>query len=126
MNRSIQETLEPWVGTLINFPRTELKRIKDELLGKYLPKLEVMDTIECQTNPYGVDEIKASSIVSKRGHKLLKDKQDELMRRSSNPPENNALREAVEGRLVAGMSLFLQSNAKKRLSKNLYDSTTKA
>ena len=44
------------------------------------------DTIECQTNSYGVDEIKAIR-------------------------KNNALREAVEGRLVAGMKSFVLAKA---------------
>ena len=70
------------------------------------------DTIECQTNPYGVDEIKASSCRVKRGHKLLKDKQDELMRQFIELiRKNNALREAVEGRLVAGMKSFVLAKA---------------
>lgn len=45
---------------------------------------------------------------STRGHKLLKDKQDELMRRFIDLiRENNALRRNVEKRLINGMQAFV-------------------
>ena len=39
-NRSIQETLDLGWELLSILPRTELKRIKDELLDEFLPKGE--------------------------------------------------------------------------------------
>ncbi len=57
-------------------------------------------------------KLKHRLVVSKRGHKLLKDKQDELMRQFIELiRKNNALREAVEGRLVAGMKGFVPAKA---------------
>ena len=57
-------------------------------------------------------KLKHRLVVSKRGHKLLKDKQDELMRQFIELiRKNNALREAVEGRLVAGMKSFVLAKA---------------
>lgn len=45
---------------------------------------------------------------STRGHKLLKDKQDELMRRFIDLiRENNTLRRNVEKRLISGMQSFV-------------------
>ena len=53
-------------------------------------------------------KLKHRLVVSKRGHKLLKDKQDELMRQFIELiRKNNALREAIENRLVAGMKSFV-------------------
>lgn len=47
---------------------------------------------------------------SVRGHKLLKDKQDELMRRFIDLiRENNALRRRVEEQLIAGMKSFVMA-----------------
>ena len=57
-------------------------------------------------------KLKHRLVVSKRGHKLLKDKQDELMRQFIELiRKNNALREAVEGRLVEGMKSFVLAKA---------------
>ena len=57
-------------------------------------------------------KLKHRLVVSKRGHKLLKDKQDELMRQFIELiRKNNALREAVENRLVAGMKSFVLAKA---------------
>jgi len=57
-------------------------------------------------------KLKHRLVVSKRGHKLLKDKQDELMRQFIELiRKNNALREAVETRLVEGMKSFVLAKA---------------
>ena len=61
-NRSIQETLDLGWELLSILPRTELKRIRDELLDEFLPKGVIpLATIERQTNSYGIDKIKTSS-----------------------------------------------------------------
>lgn len=52
--------------------------------------------------------LKSRLAVSVRGHKLLKDKQDELMRQFIELiRKNNELRAQVEGRLIAGMKNFV-------------------
>lgn len=55
-----------------------------------------------------LSKLKQRLVVSKRGHKLLKDKQDELMRQFIELiRKNNTLREDVEHKLVLGMRSFV-------------------
>ena len=61
-NRSIQETLDLGWELLSILPRTELKRIKDELLDEFFRKgSDSLARFERQTNSYGIDKIKTSS-----------------------------------------------------------------
>lgn len=56
--------------------------------------------------------LKQRLVVAKRGHKLLKDKQDELMRRFIELiRKNDTLRTSVEERLVSGMKSFVLAKA---------------
>ena len=53
-------------------------------------------------------ELKAQLVKSKRGHKLLKDKQDELMRRFIDLiSENRRLRKEVEQEMGSAFAAFL-------------------
>ena len=65
-------------------PRSELKRIKDKFLDEfYEDKGKEVDGYECETcesYPYGADQAEEKADHCRRGHKLLKDKRDELMR----------------------------------------------
>ena len=55
-----------------------------------------------------LSNLKARLVLSTRGHKLLKDKQDELMRQFINLiRENNILRDEVEKELTASMRSFV-------------------
>ena len=55
-----------------------------------------------------LSNLKSSLVLSTRGHKLLKDKQDELMRQFINLiRENNILRDEVEKELTASMRSFV-------------------
>ena len=59
-----------------------------------------------------LSKLKQRLIVSVRGHKLLKDKQDELMRQFIELiRKNNELRDQVEKRLTAGMKSFVLAKA---------------
>lgn len=59
-----------------------------------------------------LSKLKQRLVVSKRGHKLLKDKQDELMRQFIELiRKNNELRDSVEERLIAGMKSFVLAKA---------------
>ena len=59
-----------------------------------------------------LSELKARLKTSSRGHKLLKDKQDELMRQFIDMiKENKALREKVEEKLQNSFSDFLMASA---------------
>ena len=59
-----------------------------------------------------LSELKARLTTSSRGHKLLKDKQDELMRQFIEMiKENKALREKVEAKLQNSFSDFLMASA---------------
>ncbi len=59
-----------------------------------------------------LSKLKQRLVVSKRGHKLLKDKQDELMRQFIELiRQNNELRDSVEERLIAGMKSFVLAKA---------------
>lgn len=59
-----------------------------------------------------LSELKARLKTSSRGHKLLKDKQDELMRQFIEMiKENKALREKVEAKLQNSFSDFLMASA---------------
>ncbi|RLK64037.1 V-type ATP synthase subunit D [Atopobacter sp. AH10] len=59
-----------------------------------------------------LQKLKARLQISTRGHKLLKDKQDELMRQFIELiRQNNSLRKAVEGRLIQGMQAFVLARA---------------
>ena len=55
-NRTIQETLDLGWELLSILPRTELKRIKDEMLDEFLPKGEwfLNGEIKCKTNKNGI------------------------------------------------------------------------
>lgn len=54
-----------------------------------------------------LSNLKSRLVLSTRGHKLLKDKQDELMRQFINLiRENNILRDEVEKELTASMRLL--------------------
>ena len=55
-----------------------------------------------------LSNLKSRLVLSTRGHKLLKDKQDELMRQFINLiRENNILRDEVEKELTASMRSFV-------------------
>ena len=55
-----------------------------------------------------LSNLKGRLKTAKRGHKLLKDKRDELMRRFIDLiRENNQLRQHVEGKLIEGMQNFV-------------------
>ena len=59
-----------------------------------------------------LSKLKQRLTVSVRGHKLLKDKQDELMRQFIELiRKNNELRDQVEKRLTAGMKSFVLAKA---------------
>lgn len=59
-----------------------------------------------------LQKLKARLQISTRGHKLLKDKQDELMRQFIELiRQNNILRQAVEKRLIQGMQAFVLARA---------------
>ena len=59
-----------------------------------------------------LSKLKQRLTVSVRGHKLLKDKQDELMRQFIELiRKNNELRDQVENRLTAGMKSFVLAKA---------------
>jgi V/A-type H+-transporting ATPase subunit D len=59
-----------------------------------------------------LNKLKKRLTTASRGHKLLKDKQDELMRQFILLiRKNNALREKVEGQLVSSMRNFAVANA---------------
>ena len=57
-------------------------------------------------------KLKRRLVTAKRGHKLLKDKQDELMRRFIDMiKKNNEIRKAVEEELTASLKDFLMARA---------------
>ncbi|WP_025728038.1 V-type ATP synthase subunit D [Atopobacter phocae] len=59
-----------------------------------------------------LQKLKARLKVSTRGHKLLKDKQDELMRQFIDLiRQNNELRQTVEQKLLKGMQSFVLAKA---------------
>jgi len=63
-------------------------------------------------NRMELSKLKKRLVTAARGHKLLKDKQDELMRRFIDlVRHNNALRKAVEEELIAAYKNFLLASA---------------
>ena len=107
-NRSIEETLDIGWKLLRILPRSELKRISDELLDEYYDKKypgaltsrkEEPFLARLNVNPTRMEltNLKRKLTTARRGHKLLKDKQDELMRRFLDlVRENKELRRKVE------------------------------
>ncbi len=101
-NRDIEDTLAIGWKLLSILPRCELKRIDDEYLDQYYGKggIRVANT---QVNPTRMEltRLKKKLVTAMRGHKLLKDKRDELMRQFLDMVrENKALREEVETALT--------------------------
>ena len=105
-NRSIEETLNLGWKLLKILPKTELKRIRDEYLEKYMAKLNVNPT------RMELSKLKKRLSTAARGHKLLKDKQDELMRQFINLVKyNNELRKSVEAELEGSFKDFVMASA---------------
>ena len=107
-NRSIEETLDIGWKLLRILPRSELKRISDELLDEYYDKKKPGALTSRKEGPFlarlnvnptrmELTNLKRKLTTARRGHKLLKDKQDELMRRFLDlVRENKELRRKVE------------------------------
>ncbi|MDR1066885.1 MAG: V-type ATP synthase subunit D [Clostridiales bacterium] len=71
-----------------------------------------MARLNVNPNRMELNRLKARLTTAKRGHKLLKDKQDELMRRFIEfVKENNRLRRAVEAELLSAYQDFLLAAA---------------
>ena len=112
-NRSIEETLDLGWELLAMLPKVELKRISDALLEAFYHK-ERMQMSRQTVNPTRMELSRLSKqlTTAKRGHKLLKDKQDELMRQFIELiKQNNLLRKEVETQLHRAMKAFRLANA---------------
>ena len=112
-NRSIEETLDLGWELLAMLPKVELKRISDALLEEFYHK-ERMQMSRQTVNPTRMELSRLSKqlTTAKRGHKLLKDKQDELMRQFIELiKQNNLLRKEVETQLHRAMKAFRLANA---------------
>jgi len=71
-----------------------------------------MARLNVNPNRMEMSKLKARMITSKRGHKLLKDKQDELMRQFIDlVRRNNKLRKEVEAELVSAYQEFMLVSA---------------
>ena len=107
-NRSIEETLDLGWKLLSLLPRSELKRIRDDMLDKYLPEgVVIMAVMNVNPTRMELTRLKTRLKTATRGHKLLKDKRDEMMRRFVILVRENAqLRESVEQRLQKAMGEF--------------------
>ncbi len=81
-NRSIEQTLTLGWQLLGLLPKEELKRIKPEMIERYYPDKEVRHGAE-NGEPYtdGTGAAQTAAADGPAGHKLLKDKRDEMMRR---------------------------------------------
>ena len=104
-NRDIEETLDIGWKLLCILPRSELKRIDDEYPGSSITanssvrRRGDVPMATTQVNPTRMEltRLKKKLATAMRGHKLLKDKRDELMRQFLDlVRENMALRQKVE------------------------------
>ena len=107
-DRSITETLDLGWELLRLLPREELKRIKGDMVDKYLPKAG--KTI----NPTRMEltRLKAKQKTALRGHKLLKDKRDGLMKQfMQEVRRTRQLRKRVEEGLAQANAAFTVASA---------------
>ena len=81
-NRTIEETLDLGWELLRMLPRSELKRIKPARLHTSLPQMEGPRRAATPVNPtrWARPRVTGGLTPPRRGHKLLKDKRDELMK----------------------------------------------
>ena len=110
-NRSIEETLDLGWQLLGLLPKSELKRIKPEYIEKYLPQQSSGGSNLPGTiiNPTRMEltRLKRQLRTAQRGHKLLRDKRDELMKQfMETVRENRALRQRVEQGLSKAHASF--------------------
>ena len=120
-NRSIEETLTIGWELLSILPERELKRIKPEFIAKYLPKKQQScasrkgrgDPMATITPTRMVlNQMKGRLKTASRGHKLLKDKRDELMRQFMDVVRRNKeLRTKVEQGLTEAFGALSVASA---------------
>ena len=113
-NRSIEETLDIGWTLLSMLPRSELKRIDDKYLDMYYTGEEGVRMASVQIIPTRMELTRQKNKLATalRGHKLLKDKRDELMRQFLElVRENRRLREKVEAGIAASNKDFALAKA---------------
>ena len=115
-NRSIEETLDIGWKLLAMLPRGELKRIRDDMLDEYSAKGggESLMPTALRVNPTRMEmtRIKKRLVTATRGHKLLKDKRDEMVRQFILLiRENYTLRREVEAELSGALRDFAMARA---------------
>lgn len=112
-DRPIEETLEIGWKLLSMLPRAELKRIDDKFLDPVLRKGVILWR-QTQVTPTRMEltRTKKKLVTAIKGHKLLKDKRDELMRQFLDLVKvNMELREKVEAGIRSANKNFVIAKA---------------